>query len=76
MPDNWIIEAHLALLHLVITPKEGSFISAPLRTYDSLWLPFHPCVVEPLSLELTEKTPAKRKTLGIKQTMVLSGLCC
>lgn len=36
MSENWIIKTHLAPLHLVITPKEGSFISAPLRTYDSL----------------------------------------
>lgn len=70
MPETWITETHLSLLHLVITPKEGSFISALLRTYDSLWLPFHPCVVEPLSSELTEKTPAKRKTLSIRHTMV------
>lgn len=73
MPENWIIKTYLAPLHLVITPKEGSFISAPLRTYDSLWFPFHPCVVEPLSLELTKTTSVKRKTLG-KQWYI--SLCC
>lgn len=32
MSENWIIKTHLVPLHLMITPKEGSFISTPLRT--------------------------------------------
>lgn len=88
MPENWVIKTHLALLHLVITSEEGSFISAPLRTCDLFMVIFPPLCGGTIVLRINWKDICKEENIwheednGILTFVVLtvlhsclSGLC-